>query len=217
MAAPSRRSLDAGVQLRDVQEAASHATMRYDRPSPGLFPGQAAHSFAALLRQGQRRMVSHLRSNRQRLTAHVDRGLVCGHSCFPLSASVHCVPLSAALRRRRTGGGQVVPAHLHSRRAACLERQVVAGVGVAVPAPAGRLVLHSRGLSGPTAGKALLDLPVMRSEGDASRAGRPRRNCHYSAYSRSSSTFAATFKALREPTSDAGNCRRMARHARARP
>jgi hypothetical protein len=90
-------------------------------------------------------------------------------------------------------------------------------VGFAVPAPAGRLVLHSRGLSGPTAGEALLDLPVMRSGRDASRPGRPRRNCHYSAYSRSSSTFAATFKALREPTSEAGSCRRMARHARARP
>jgi hypothetical protein len=31
-------------------------------------------SFSALLRQGQRRKVSHLHSNRQRLTAHVDRG-----------------------------------------------------------------------------------------------------------------------------------------------
>jgi hypothetical protein len=115
------------------------------------------------------------------------------------------------------GGGQIVPARLHSRRAACLERQVVGGVGVAVPAPAGRLVLHGRGLSGPTADEALLDLPVMRSVGDASRPGRPRRNCYYPAYSRSGSTFAATFEALREPTSEAENCRRMARHARARP
>jgi hypothetical protein len=138
---------------------------------------------------------------------------------FLLSAepSVHYVPLSAALRRRRAGGGQVVRAHLHGRRAACLARQVAAGVGVAVPDPAGRLVLHSRGLSGPTAGEVLLDLPVMRSERDANRPGRPRRNCHYSAYFRSSSTFAATFKALREPASEAENCRRMARHTRARP
>ena len=39
------------------------------------FPDQAAPSFAALLRQGQRWKVFHLHSNRQRLTAHVDRGL----------------------------------------------------------------------------------------------------------------------------------------------
>src|SRR5262245_7052931 len=37
---------------------------------PQRFPGQAAPSFAALLRQGQRRKVSHLHSNQQRLTAH---------------------------------------------------------------------------------------------------------------------------------------------------
>jgi site-specific recombinase XerD len=47
-------ALNAGVPLRDVQEAASHAdphtNMRYDRPSPGRFPGQAAPSFAALPR-----------------------------------------------------------------------------------------------------------------------------------------------------------------------
>jgi hypothetical protein len=119
------------------------------------------------------------------------------------------------------GGGpeevRVVPAHIHGRRAACLEGQVVAGVGVAVPVRAGRLVFHSRGLSGPTAGETLLDLRVMRSEGDASRAGRRRRSCHYSACSRSDSAFAATFKALGEPTSEAENCRRMARHARVRP
>jgi hypothetical protein len=38
------------------------------------FPAQAAPSLAALLRQGQRWTVSHLHSDRQRLTAHVDRG-----------------------------------------------------------------------------------------------------------------------------------------------
>ena len=37
---------------------------------PRRFPAQAAPSFAALLRQGQRRKVSHLHSNQQRLTAH---------------------------------------------------------------------------------------------------------------------------------------------------
>ena len=37
---------------------------------PRRFPAQAAPSFAAPLRQGQRRKVSHLHSNRQRLTAH---------------------------------------------------------------------------------------------------------------------------------------------------
>jgi hypothetical protein len=192
---------------------------RLPRRSRGRgWPRRSARTrFAALLRQGRRRMVSHLRSTRQRLTAHVDRGLVCGHSCFSLSASVHYVRLSAALRRRRAGGGQVVPAHLHSRRAACLERQAGAGVGVAVPVPAGRLVLHGGGLSGPTGGEALLDLPVLRSEGDASRPGRPRRNCRYSACCRSGSTFAATLRALGGPTSEAGNCRRVARHARARP
>src|SRR5439155_13964890 len=42
---------------------------------PRRFPGQAAPSFAALLRQGQQWKVSHLHSNRQRLTAHVVRGL----------------------------------------------------------------------------------------------------------------------------------------------
>ena len=61
--------------------------------------------------------------------------------------------------------------------------------------------------SGPPAGEALLGLPVMLSEGDASRPGRPRRNCDYSACFRSSGTFAATVKAVREPTSEAGNCR----------
>ena len=40
---------------------------------PRRFPDQAAPSFAALLRQGRRWKVSHLHSNRQRLTAHVDR------------------------------------------------------------------------------------------------------------------------------------------------
>jgi hypothetical protein len=219
--APSRRSLDAGVPLRDVQEAASHAdphiTMRNDRPPRG----------ASRVRLPQLRRpaatgpaADGLSPPLESSAPHGARGSRLSMWPFLLSAERKC-PLCttlAALRRRcRAGGGQVVPAHLHSRRAARLERQVVAGVGVAVPAPAGRLVLHSRGLSGPTAGEALLDLPVMRSEGDASRPGRPRRNCHYSAYSRSSSTFAATCKALREPTSEAGNCRRKARHPRARP
>jgi hypothetical protein len=39
---------------------------------PRRFPDQAAPSFAALLRQGQRWMVFHLHSNQQRLTAHKD-------------------------------------------------------------------------------------------------------------------------------------------------
>src|SRR5204863_7394935 len=43
---------------------------------PRRFPDQAAPSFTAPLRQGQRWKVFHLHSNRQRLTAHVDRGLV---------------------------------------------------------------------------------------------------------------------------------------------
>jgi hypothetical protein len=219
--APSGRSLDAGVPLRDVQEAASHAdphtTMRNDRPSPGRFPGQAAPAWPP---RCDRPAADGLSPPLESSAPHGARGSRLSMWPFLLSAERKCplcTTLAALRRRRRAGGGQVVPAHLHSRRAACPERQVVAGVGVAVPAPAGRLVLHSRGLSGPTAGEALLDLPVMRSEGDASRPGRPRRNCHYSAYSRSSSTFAATCKALREPTSEAGNCRKKARHPRARP
>jgi hypothetical protein len=42
---------------------------------PRRFPDQAAPSSPALLRQGQRWKVSHLHSNHQRLTAHVDGGL----------------------------------------------------------------------------------------------------------------------------------------------
>jgi hypothetical protein len=42
---------------------------------PRRFPDQAAPSFAALLRQGQRWKVSHLHSNQQRLTAHEDQCL----------------------------------------------------------------------------------------------------------------------------------------------
>src|SRR6266542_3432246 len=40
---------------------------------PRRFPDQAAPSFAALLRQGQRWMVSHLHPTQQRLTAHEDQ------------------------------------------------------------------------------------------------------------------------------------------------
>jgi hypothetical protein len=41
---------------------------------PRRFPAQAAPSFATLLRQGSAVQVSHFHSNRQRLTAHVNRG-----------------------------------------------------------------------------------------------------------------------------------------------
>ncbi len=59
-------------QLRT--QLASHAPAHRPPADRRRFPDQAAPSFAALLRQGQRRKVSHLHSNRQRLTAHVDRG-----------------------------------------------------------------------------------------------------------------------------------------------
>jgi hypothetical protein len=87
------RQVGAGKPLRDVMTLVPRvllsATLAGPAPSgstdtsrlcrgcshpPRRFPGQAAPSFAALLRQGQRWKVSHLHSNRQRLTAHKDRG-----------------------------------------------------------------------------------------------------------------------------------------------
>src|SRR5207237_1249064 len=91
---------------------------------PRRFPGQAAPSFAALLRQGQRWKVSHLHSNRQRLTAHVDPGLVlqryqeaqrrtwCSSSpvsplpAWKFSSVVHLVPATLTSRPSGTGRGE---------------------------------------------------------------------------------------------------------------
>jgi len=124
---------------------------------------------------------------------------------FPLSAADHPVPPSAALWQlyRRAGGCQMI-----------IGRDKTGKSGDAASAPPE--TIHDLM---PAAGQrpAAPLSAVLRSDRGARRRGLSRRIHHYSGHRRPGDTIAATLKVLRQPTSGAENCRRVARCLGARP